>query len=89
MSLKDYTKTDRILLLVQTICSAPKFTLADQSVREILGNPSKAQYHKVINELTNDIGQRKAVLKKIRDEEGNLYFKLNHEHWFSFLVNQS
>ena len=82
---KDNTKTDRILLLVQTICKAPRLTLSDKKVREILGNPSKAQYHKIINELIEDVGERKAILLKLRDEEGQLQFQLNQCDWVHFL----
>lgn len=83
--MKDYTKTDACLLLVQTICKSPRLTLSDKKVREILGDPSKAQYHKLINELTKDVGDRKAILLKQKDFEGNIQFQLNHCDWVHFL----
>jgi len=83
--MKDYTKTDACLLLVQTICKAPRLTLTDKKVREILGEPSKAQYHKLINELTEDVGARKAILLKQKDDEGNIQFQLNHCDWVHFI----
>jgi hypothetical protein len=83
--MKDYTKTDACLLLIQTICKAPRLTLTDKTVREILGDPSKAQYHKLINELTTDVGDRKAILLKQKDSEGNIQFQLNHCDWVHFL----
>lgn len=81
----DYTKTDRVLLLVQSICKAPRLTLSDAKVRDILGNPSKAQYHKVINELTGEIGERKAILLKRKDSEGNISFQLNECDWIQYI----
>lgn len=83
--MKDYTKTDACLLLVQTICKAPRLTLSDAKVRQILGEPSKAQYHKLINELTLDVGDRKAILLKQKDEGGNIQFQLNHCDWIHFI----
>jgi hypothetical protein len=83
--MKDYTKTDACLLLIQTICKAPRLTLTDKTVREILGDPSKAQYHKLINELTTDVGDRKAILLKQKDSEGNIQFQLNHCDWVHVL----
>lgn len=82
---KDYTKTDRVLLLIQTICKAKRLTLSDKKVREILGNPSKAQYHKLINELTEDVGERKAILLKQKDDDGNIFFQLNDCDWVQYL----
>jgi hypothetical protein len=82
---KDYTKTDRVLLLVQMICKAPRLTLTDGKVREILGKPSKAQYHKLINELCLDVGERKAILLKQKDENGNINFQLNQCDWIHFI----
>lgn len=82
---KDYTKTDAFLLLVQTICKAPKLTLTDAKVREILGDPSKANYHKMINELISEVGERKAILLKQKDENGNIQFQLNDCDWIQYL----
>ena len=81
----DYTKTDRVLLLVQTICKAPRLTLSDAKVRDILGNPSKAQYHKIINELTEEVGERKAILLKRKDGDGNINFQLNDCDWVQYI----
>lgn len=82
---KDYTKSDRYLLLVQTICKAPKLTLSDEKIREILGNPSKAQYHKYINELTEDVSDRMAILLKQKDDNGNVQFQLNDCDWVQYI----
>jgi hypothetical protein len=83
--IKDYTKTDRILLLIQTICKAPRLTLSEVKVREILGNPSKANYHKLINELLEDSGERKTILLKQKDENGNISFQLNDCDWVQYI----
>lgn len=83
--IKNYNKTDSFLLLVQTICKAPRLTLSDEKVRDILGNPSKAQYHKYIHELTNDVSERKAILLKQKDENGNISFQLKDCEWIQYL----
>lgn len=82
---QDLNKTDRVLLLIQLICRAPLLTLSDKKVKEILGNPSKAQYHKIINELTNDREPRKAILLKIKDENDNIKFQLNQCDWVQYI----
>lgn len=85
--MRDYTKTDRILLLIQTICMVPRLTLSESSVKEILGNPSKAQYHKIIKELTESSGERLAILEKNKDENGNTQFSINKCEWVIRLIN--
>lgn len=87
--MKDYTKTDACLLLIQTICKSPRLTLSDEKVRKILGHPSKAQYHKLINELTSDVGERKKILLKQKDENGNIQFQLNDCDWVQYLEAKS
>jgi hypothetical protein len=82
---KDYTKTDRILLLIQTICKMPRLTLSEAKVKDILGNPSKAQYHKLINELMEDNGARKSILLKQKDENSNITFQLNDCDWVQYI----
>ena len=67
----DYTKTDRIILLIQTICSSPRLCLSEKKVQEILGNPSRAQWYKLKQELLEEVGQRRPILLEIEDDEGN------------------
>lgn len=81
----DYTKTDRIILLIQNICRAPRLSLSEKKVKEILGNPSRAQWYKLKLELLEDSGQRKAILLELSDEEGNINYQLNQCDWFQYL----
>lgn len=81
----DYTKTDRIILLIQTICRAPRLSLPEKKVREILGDPSRAQWYKLKQELLEDAGQRRAILLEINDDEGNTTYQLNQCDWFHYL----
>jgi hypothetical protein len=81
----DYTKTDRIILLIQTICRAPRLSLTEKKVKEILGDPSRAQWYKIKQELLQDVGQRKAILIEQTDEEGNISYQLNQCDWFQYL----
>ena len=82
---KNYTKTDSFLLLIQTICKAPRLTLSEAKVQEILGDVSKSQYHKLVNELISEVGERKAILLKQKDENGNIHFQLNDCDWVQYL----
>lgn len=81
---KDYNKTDRVLLLIQTICKAPRLTLTEAKVKEIL-DVSRPQYHRQISELITDNGERKAILLKRKDENGNIVFQLNECDWVNYL----
>ena len=67
----EYTKTDRIILLIQTICRSPRLSLSESKVKEILGDPSRAQWYKLKLELLEDNGPRKSILLERTDEKGN------------------
>ena len=82
---KDYTKTDRIILLIQNICRAPRLSLSEKKVQEILGDPSRAQWYKLKQELLEDVGVRRAILLEITDDEGNTTYQLNQCDWFHYL----
>lgn len=81
----DYTKTDRIILLIQTICRAPRLSLSEKKVKEILGEPSRAQWYKMKQELLEDVGQRRAILLELTDDEKNTHYQLNQCDWFHYL----
>jgi predicted DNA-binding transcriptional regulator YafY len=61
---KDYNKTQRVLWLIRTIINTPNNMINDVTFREVMGNPSKATYHKLIVELTTDNGEIEALLKR-------------------------
>ena len=82
---KDYNKTDRFILLLQTICKAPRLSLSEKKVKEIMGSPSRANWYKIKQELLEDIGQRKAILLEKKDAEGNISYQLNQSDWYSYL----
>jgi len=81
-------KTESFLLLIQTICKAPRLRLSDAKVREILGNPAKATYHRLINELCEDCEERKKILIKIKEGD-NIFFQLNDCDWIQYLEGKS
>lgn len=81
----DYTKTDRVILLIQTICRSPRLSLSEKKVKEILGEPSRAQWYKMKQEILEDSGQRRAILLEMTDEEGNTNYQLNQCDWFHYL----
>lgn len=81
---KDYNKTDRIILLLQALVKAPLLTLSENKVKTILGDPSRAQWYKLIKELCEDVGERKAILIEKKDE-GNVNFQLNQCDWYLYI----
>lgn len=82
---KDYNKTDRIILLLQALVKAPLLTLSENKVKTILGDPSRAQWYKLIKELCVDVGERKAILIEKKDEEGNINYQLNQCDWYLYI----
>lgn len=83
--LNDYTKTDRFLILIQTICQSPHLSMSEEKIRDILGHPSRAQWYKLKQELTTESGQRKALLIEKKEENGSIFYQLNQSDWYSFL----
>jgi hypothetical protein len=61
---KGLTKTDRFLNLFMELLSSPKGYIDDDQFREILGRPSKSQYHKYIIDLTHDKEGRRGSLER-------------------------
>lgn len=82
---KDYNKTDRIILLLQALVKAPLLTLSEKRIKTILGEPSRAQWYKLIKELCEDVGERKAILIEKNDEEGNISYQLNQCDWYLYI----
>lgn len=78
-------KTEKYLLLIQTICKAPMLKLSEAKVIELFENPSRATFYRDMAELCSDSGTRKALLQKVKDSEGNTYFQLNHCDWYAYL----
>ena len=85
MSKKDLNKPNRYLLLIQEISKATLLTISEKKLKDILGNPSRAQFHKDVTELTTDVGPRKAILLKKVDEDGNITYQLNETAWVQYL----
>lgn len=81
--MRDFNKTDRILLLLQKLSQARFKRLSENEVREILGNPSRASFYRLMGELCEDRGEIKAVLTKLREED-ETFFVLNHKNWQEF-----
>jgi len=81
---KDYTKTDRILLLIQALAKAPMLTLSEARVKSIIGDARSSLYRN-IKEFTEDVGARKAIFIKKKDEEGNISYQLNQCDWLMYV----
>ena len=77
------TKTDRILLLLQTLKDAPHSRMSEDDVRNILGNPSRANFYKLINSLLVERGKLRPLIIKMKMGE-KIYFALNRQEWQQF-----
>lgn len=77
-------KTDRYLILLRKLCNAPRLTLTEEEVIETLGDLSRSQSYKCIAELTEDMGERLALMKKIKDGDVVKY-TLHNENWFQVI----
>lgn len=77
--MSDYTKTQRVLCLIRAILSAPNNMINDSTFRELMGNPSKPNYHKLVTEFTIVHGEIKPLLVREKNEEGYCY-TLNEQY---------
>lgn len=82
--MKDHTKIDRVLILIQEICASPQLTLTETKVQAILGS-SRSQWYRDRDMLINDSGQRKAILKIIKNENEETRYQLNTDNWYEYL----
>jgi len=67
-------KTDRVLILILKLCT--NRTMTAEEVRECLGCPSRAQWYKILAELSRETDFRPSVLSKVREESRDV-FKLS------------
>lgn len=81
--MKDLSKTDRILLLLQRMSRAPLKRLTEEEVKDTLGDLSRASFYRLIAELSENRGELKAILTKIKEED-KTYYTLNHKDWQEF-----
>jgi hypothetical protein len=72
------TKSERYLRVLLELGKSPHGRLSEAGLRALLGDPSKASWHRYLTELTVESVDMPAVLMKI-EHEGERSFKLNHE----------
>lgn len=77
---KRINKSDRILILIMKLCQEEE-SIESNQVRDLLGNPSRAQWYKMVAELTTATEYRPAILSKV-DIEQKTYFALNDDFKF-------
>jgi predicted DNA-binding transcriptional regulator YafY len=77
------TKSERYLRVLLELGKSPHGRLSEAGLRALLGDPSKASWHRYLLELTEESVDMPAVLMKI-EHEGERSFKLNHEGWRVF-----
>jgi hypothetical protein len=74
---KRINKSDRILILIMKLCTDHE-RIESKEVRSLLGNPSRAQWYKMVAELTTATEFRPAILTKV-DLKKKPYFCLNKD----------
>jgi predicted DNA-binding transcriptional regulator YafY len=87
-------KTERYLLLLWRLSQSPGMRLSEAGLREILGNPSRASYYRMVNELTRGLGELPPLLCRVHNDQDketthpkndnkneNIYFKLHSDGW--------
>ena len=87
--MSDYTKTQRVLCLIRTLITSPNNMINDLKFRAIMGDPSKANYHKLITELTSDQGEIQALLTRTGTELDYQYALNEHYSGFASANAQS
>lgn len=79
-------KTEKIINVLYAISKSPGHRISESCLLELLGNPSKANKYKLIDELTKGMGTIPAILI---EEDDNVatekIFKLNNRAWDSFV----
>lgn len=83
LGMKDFNKTDRILLLLQRLSHAPLKRLTEEEIKSILGDLSRASFYRLIAELCEDRGELKSILTRVKEED-KTYYTLNHKEWQEF-----
>lgn len=78
-------KTDRIINLILEISNTKGWTISEDKLKELLGNPSKSQFYNYINDLTADGADRPALLLRIQASDGYFY-KLHDRTWENFFM---
>jgi hypothetical protein len=72
------TKTDRFINLLLTLLKSESYEVDDPELRDILGRPSKSQYHKYLIELTESRPGRPSLIKR-RKNGRNYIYELSEE----------
>jgi hypothetical protein len=80
------TKTEMFINILYAVTSAPGRKIGHAKLIELMGEPSKANLHKNINELTKGMGTMEPILNVSDDKKPeNRIYKLNSEVWDNFV----
>jgi|GEM_PF-4749775 len=73
------SKTIRILDLIWNLLKSRSKSLSSTQVQEILGNPSRASWYRILKELTSSHGEIPPILESTNSSQD--FFKLNLKDW--------
>ena len=80
------TKTTQFLQILHHIAQSPNRCLSEEKVKEIMGNPPKATWHRNINELIEGSADVPALLMETSDRgSGQVFYCINHRGWQAFI----
>lgn len=80
------TKTAQFLLVLHHVATSTNRCLPEERLRQLLGNPPKSTWHRLINELIKGTGDVPALLMRtINKESEGIFYCINHKGWQAFL----
>jgi predicted DNA-binding transcriptional regulator YafY len=75
-------KTERYLLVIWRLANSSNMRLSEDGLKDILGNPSRASFYRMVAELTNGMGELPPILSKVQDDENSeVYYKFHEAGW--------
>lgn len=79
-------KTEKIIRVLYTISQSPGKRVTESTLLQLLGNPSRANKYKLIEELLEGIGSSPPILVQEKDGYASeKIYKLNNEAWDNFV----
>lgn len=79
-------KTEKIISVLYSISQSSGHRITESKLLQLLGNPSKANRYKLIDELTKGMGAIPPILIKQKDDYANeRIYKLNNQAWDNFV----
>lgn len=80
------SKTTQFLKILHQLSHSSTRCLSEVRIRELLDNPPRSTWHRLINELTQGCGEVPALLMETDNtDDGQRYYCINHRGWQAFM----